>query len=377
MMGCGNFFVYPGSTGSGSGSGTGSSSDFVYVANATTQSLAGFAVGTGTLTAVTGSPYSLSFVPTAVAVNAANTLVFVAGTNGANGFINVYSIASSGALSLLLSNNVGSAGEVSIDVSPDGNWLVGLDSNGPTANQAIVDEYQINSSGQLTLQTGASYTFPSGTPTISPKAIKFSPSNGQYVFAALGVAGDLVFNFNTSNGVFGSNLATLSPGLTTLSDNALAVNSTGTVLYIARSNSQSAGAIEAYSIGSGGTPIFVAQAATGVQPYAVALNKAGTDIYVANRTDNTNGTISGFSVASSNGAPAALSTATFSSGLGKFPVALAADNSGDYLLTVANGGSPDLTMYSYDGTTAGLLDFSASMNSGVDPAGSVAIAATH
>jgi 6-phosphogluconolactonase (cycloisomerase 2 family) len=372
-IGCGNFWVYPGSL----NNSTSSTGDYVYVANAPTNgktpTLAGFVVGTGTLTAVSGSPDSLAFVPTAVAVNPANTMVFVAGTDGLYGWVNSYSIGTGGVLTLLMNNNLGSASMVSIDVTPDGKWLLGLDANGSLVNQAIVDQYQILSSGQLQQGTAVSYTFPTGSPAIVPKAIKISPNNGQYVYVAVGTAGDLVFSFTTSSGAFGTSVGTLSTGSSTLSDNGLAVNSSGSVLYIARSNGQSAGVVLAYSVGSGLAPSFVAQGTTGVQPSAVALNKAGTDLYVANRTDLTNGTISGFSVAS-NGAPTALSPATYSSGLGLFPVALAVDNSGNYLLAVANDGGPDLTMYSY---SSGQLSFVASTATATDPAGAVAIAATH
>jgi 6-phosphogluconolactonase (cycloisomerase 2 family) len=372
-IGCGNFWVYPGSL----NNSTSSTGDYVYVANAPTNgktpTLAGFVVGTGTLTAVSGSPDSLAFVPTAVAVNPANTMVFVAGTDGLYGWVNSYSIGTGGVLTLLMNNNLGSASMVSIDVTPDGKWLLGLDANGSLVNQAIVDQYQILSSGQLQQGTAVSYTFPTGSPAIVPKAIKISPNNGQYVYVAVGTAGDVVFSFTTSSGAFGTSVGTLSTGSSTLSDNGLAVNSSGSVLYIARSNGQSAGVVLAYSVGSGLASSFVAQATTGVQPGAVSLNKAGTDLYVANRTDLTNGTISGFSVAS-NGAPTALSPATYSSGLGLFPVALAVDNSGNYLLAVANDGSPDLTMYSY---SSGQLSFVASTATATDPAGAVAIAATH
>ena len=144
-------------------------------------------------------------------------------------------------------------------------------------------------------------------------------------------------------------------------------------LYIARSNSQSPGAILAYSVGSGGLPSFLGQATTGVQPDSVVVNRAGTDIYVANRSD---GTASEFSIAS-NGVPTALSPATYSSGLGTFPVGLAVDKSGNYLLAIANGGSPDLSLYSYDTTTTGQLKFASSVASGIDPAGAVGMATTH
>jgi hypothetical protein len=57
--------------------------------------------------------------------------------------------------------------------------------------------------------------------------------------------------------------------------------------------------------------------------------------------------------------------------------ALAVDNSGDYLLAAANGGSPDLTMYSFDSTTVGKLDLSTTTSTGTDPTGPVSLAATH
>jgi len=38
---------------------------------------------------------------------------------------------------------------------------------------------------------------------------------------------------------------------------------------------------------------------------------------------------------------------------GSAVTALAVDSSGDYLLAAANGGSPDLTMYSYDSAPSG------------------------
>jgi len=364
-VGCGNFFVYPGSL-TGSSSSTG---DYVYVANASTETLAGFSVSSATLTATTSSPYSLGFIPNAVAVNPANTIVFVAGISGLSGFINAYSIGSGGALSLLVSNNVGVADEVSIDISPDGQWLLGLDANGPAAGEAIVDKYQINSStGQLTLGTGAVYAFPTGSPTIVPLALRFAP-NGDYVFAAVGTAGDLVFPFTTSNGTLSTPLQlTLGTGT---SDNALAVNASSTYLYIARSGTL--GGLAVYMIGGGGalSEVTGSPLAAGSHPFSVVLNKAGTDVYVANQLD---GTISEYSIASS-GAVAALSPATITAP--SVPWALAVDNSGDYLFSISNAGGPDLSVFSYDSTTAGKLDLAAEGTTGTDPTQPVAIAATH
>jgi hypothetical protein len=46
-------------------------------------------------------------------------------------------------------------------------------------------------------------------------------------------------------------------------------------------------------------------------------------------------------------------------------------------MAAAVGGSPDLTMYSFDITTPGKLDPATSKATGTDPAGAVAIALTH
>jgi 6-phosphogluconolactonase (cycloisomerase 2 family) len=367
--GCGNFWVYPGSE-SGTTSNTG---DYVYVANASTSTdnLAGYVVGTGTLTAVSGSPETLGFVPTSVVVNPANTIVFVAGTNGTYGFINAYSIGTGGALTLLTSNNLGSAGEVSIDVSPDGDWLVGLDASGGLLDEVIVDEYKIDTStGQLTLQTntGGSYMYTgSSIPTIVPQQIKFAP-NEAYVFVAAGTAGDLVFPF--SSGTFSAPQVLNLGASATASDNALAVNSGSSDLYTARSGTN--GGLAEFTVGSGGalSQVTVPPLTAGSQPTSVVVNKAGTDIYVANQSS---GSISEYSLAS-NGTVAALSPASVATT--SAPWALAVDNSSNYLLVVSRAGSPDLAMYSY---SSGQLVFVTSTATGTGSNGedAVAIATTH
>jgi len=369
--GCAGFWVAV------NNSGGSTTNDYVYVANANTETLAGFQVTAGTLTAVPGSPYSLGFVPAAVVVNAANTIVFVAGSNGIDGFINTYSIGTGGALSLMTSNNLGSGSDISIDVSPDGKWLLGLDANGPPIDEAIVDVYQINSAtGGLLLGNGASFTVPSGTGTIVPRALKIAP-NGDYVFVALGTAGDLVCPFTESNNIpLSSPQTLLFQSGANISDNALAVSSDEKVLFIARSGTL--GGVASYTIGAGGALSNVSGSpiAAGTQPFSVAIDTAGKDVYVANRGDST---ITGYSIGSGGVLTALNGSANGSSySSGKQVTALAVDNSGDYLLAAANGGSDDLTLYSYDSTTTGNLVYATSTSTGnIDPTGPVAIATTH
>jgi 6-phosphogluconolactonase (cycloisomerase 2 family) len=368
--GCGSFFVYPGST-SGGGGSTGSGGNYVYVANATIQSLAGFAVGTGTLTAVTGSPYTLGFTPTAVAINPANSFLFVSGYNNAGtGLIYGYSIGATGALSAL--NNglalVTGYEEVAMDISPDGQWLMGLDGV-VTTTSGTLDEFSINAStGTLTGPTPAPFTV-SNTGAVVPRAVKFSPG-GTLVFVALGTAGDLVYTFNTSAGS-GALASSQSLSFTTAtSDNGLAVSPSGSYLYVARSGI--GGGLVAYTItGSGGAliPVSGSPYAAGAQPYSVAVNLTSADVYVASRSD---GKIYGYSVGST-GALTALNAAPYTSGT--FVTAISMDKSGSYLAAAANGGSPDLTLYSFD-TSANLVT-ATSTATGTDPTGPVAIATTH
>jgi len=361
--GCAGFWVAVGnSNGGGPGSTT---SDRVYVANATAATLSGYAVGTGTLTAVTNSPYSLPFYPTAVAVNPTNSIVFV----GGNSEIIDFAINSDGSLSALNGGlAVGYASVASMDISPDGHWLLALDQNNIT-----LDEFQINSTtGLLTSVVPATaYPVPSGGNAVLARAVKFSPL-GDYVFLALGTAGDVVYSFNTSltSGALASPQA-LSLGLSSLnSDNALAVSSDEKYLFIARSGV--GGGLAVYTIGSGGALLEVGSPTTaGTQPFSVVINTTGTDVYVANRGSNT---ISGFSIGS-GGVLTALSGSPYQSG--SAVASLAVDSSGNYLLAAASSGSPDLTLYSYDSATVGKLDFSTSIATGTDPTGPIAIVATH
>ena len=358
--GCSGFWVAVNNTNTNGGGS--STKDFVYVANGTAQTLAGFVVDTGTLTSVTGSPYTLGFTPTAVAINPANSILFVSGhTNVGIGVIYAFSIGTGGALSALNNGYAVSSvsEEISLDISPDGQWLIGLN-----ANNISLDEYGINSStGALTGPTYLSY-IGLVTGTINASQVKVSP-NGDFVFAALGTAGDLVYQLTTSTGLLTA-LNPLPPISTTTSDNALAVSPDSTSLYIARSGTN--GGLAVYSISSGGALSMMSGSplAAGSQPVSVVVNGVGTDVYVANHNG---GTISEYSVATSTGAVSQLSPATITTV--STPWAMAVDNSSNYLLSISEAGSPDLTMYNY---LAGQLSFSTSSPTGTD---AVAIATTH
>jgi 6-phosphogluconolactonase (cycloisomerase 2 family) len=295
-----------------------------------------------------------------------NSLLYVGAATG----IFVYFINSDGSLK---TPSTGSqpAGVFApaLAVSPDGQWLIALDG---TTHQ--LDIFQINAStGALTsVQKPATYSISSGT--WQPSDVRVS-SDGTLIFAALGTAGDVVFTFNTTNGV-----ATSSQGLNTgdaaTGDYGLAVSAKTTYLYIARSGTN--GGVAVYSIGSGGslTSVTGSPFAAGSGTFSVALDSTGTYVYAANRTD---GTISGYTIVPGTTTAALsltpLSGSPYTSGAGV--QAIEVDSTGKYLLAAAVNGAPDLTMYSFDISIPGKLDPATSVATGVDPAGAVALALAH
>ena len=367
LAGCAGFFV-PNTTTTSTTTAT--AGDYVYVVNQTTNTLSEFAVGSSALTAISGSPVTLASVlasssAASVAVTRPNTYVYVGGQGG----IACFSIGTGGALTAVTAGNLTSLGDfVSLDTSPDGQWLVGLDA----VNHSI-NIYGINTStGVLTLN-GTATAYPlvmAGNPSVA-QAVRFAPT-GTFVGVALGTSGDVVYPFTTSTGVLGvgQEIQFATTG-TNSSDNALVFDSTAAYLYVARlvsgvGNSK----VASYSVTSTGATTLVQTAVSGDAPYSVMIDNAGTYLYTANRGS---GNVSGFSIAS--GVMTVLAGSPYTSGLSA--TALAEDNTHKYIISAASNGSYDYTLYSFDALTSGKLDAVSVGASGTDPAGSVAIAATH
>jgi 6-phosphogluconolactonase len=356
LTGCGPFFITPTN---GGGTGGGTSGNVTYVINTVTNTVSGFVVGTGTLTNAPNMPFQLGYTPQAEVVTIPNTVLYVAGP----GAIYAYFINSDGSLTV---PTAGAAQVIefalSLDVSPDGNWLIALDG---TTTQ--LDIYQINkSTGALVLSSTVPFSIPNAQ--VLGKMVKVAP-NGQLVFASLGTGGDLVFTFNTANGATVLS-QTLAPISTQTSENGLAIDSTTTHLFIARSGLS--GGLAEYTIGTNGALTSVAGSpfAAGAQPLSVTLDPSNTYAYVANGTD---ATISGYTVGNGIGVPLAGSPYTS----GASVRALTRDQSGKYLLAVAFAGTPDLSMYSIGATVAGGLTQTSTSATGTDPAGAWAVVSTH
>ncbi len=382
LTGCSGFFPPLPTTPVNPGGNTGNS---VYVANSTKSSIAGFSIIPATaavpatattpaipavpasLSVLTNPPISAGFQPLAMTVTPNNAFLYVCGGNG----IYLYLISSNGSLSPPSAGTIQAVAYVAaLAVSPDGQWLIALD-----RSTQQLDIFQINSS------TGALTSVGAGQPPVysvtgqwTPTSVRISP-NGALIFAALGNAGDAVFTFNTSTGQAVSSTYLPTGNLQT-SDNDVAIDPNTAYLYIARSGAN--GGVAVYSIAGGGalTPVKGSPFAAGSGTYSVVLDSTGTYAYAANRTD---GTISGFTIVPATATVpltlTPLSGSPYTSGA--IVQSLGIDSTGKYLLAAAPGGSPDLTMYSFDSTVPGKLDQTATTATDTDPAGPIALALTH
>ena len=258
----------------------------------------------------------------------------------------------------------------------NGQWLLALIYT--TQGTAQITVYGINqTSGLLTAQSSINPTFTGTLGKLSPSQIRISPS-AAYVAACMGAAGDVLFSFNTAAnyGVL-TQLETIPPTTQTStgfinSDNSIAFSTNSAYLFVGTTSSGNS-FISTYPIGSTGVLGTGSPIASGNAPKSLEMDSSGTYLYSANFSD---GTISGYSLA--NGALTSLGTA-FPASAGV--TALVRDKSGDYIISVAStsgaSGTDDVTLYGFNTFSAGQLQEVAVSASGSDPAGSIAVGATH
>ncbi len=319
LTGCAGFWQ-PVTTSSTGNTGTGF--DLVYAGKNDTNEFVGYAVLSTGLTAVTGSPFSLPSPPLSMAINPADTYLYVGTATGIYG----YSIAAGGSLSILnggsyVANSPAAIGPVSaMDISPDGNWLAVLNVVAGTVN---VLTYQITpSTGALTYANNdipinlcSTALFPGGcTTTESDNAtnslaqvIKFAPDeNTQTVSvlaASLGTGGEMTQTFNSTNGVTG--FAELEqPNSTTVQDNGAAWASDSDTLYFTRGGSDSELIYYGVNPSTGGFTTTAQSGPTLIDnPTALSFNSNQSYLYVTNAPSGSTGSISGFSISPSSGSP--------------------------------------------------------------------------
>jgi 6-phosphogluconolactonase (cycloisomerase 2 family) len=367
LAGCGKFFVPQNSGGGGDNGGGGTSTgNYFYVANETTGSVAGFALGTKGITNTSNSPYVLGVSPSAIAVTPNGKYIYV-GTVGA---IYGYSVASNGALTLLNGGSaiISSISPSALRVDPSGSWLIAADAY-PEAFVFSIDP----DSGMLT-QQGAQLNLNAGVPI----HIVFTPSTG-LVYISLAASqsqpknsgGVQVCTFNQSNGTLSINNQFLLPLSAGNSDYGLAVDPAGKYLFVTETG---VNAVRVLSIAASGalTKVSGSPFQTGLGPMAVLVDSTGAYVYVANATD---GTVSAFSLAAATGSLTPINGSPFATGTA--PSDLAEDTSNTYLGVACKGGNPDFQVFTIGSATGatpgGLTSFA--KTTGSNPTGTLAVVA--
>lgn len=363
VAGCKGFWQAPSSSGGGSSSSL--SGGVFYVANQATNQIAAFSIVTGKLTAVSGSPYTLTSAPFAIAVAPNGGFLYVATAQG----IFLYTIGSGGGLSLGNNGQVISSDlATTMQVDSTDSWLV---ESGPNVGELAA--IPINPSTGAPVSTIEQKALLPVT-TVHQLAIASDNTN---VFVALGSGGTEEVAFNASSGTpFGGekNFAVENSGGGAIS---VAADPNGQLIYVgetAATSGSNSGGLRVFNYSTmkelSGSPF----ASGGLAPYSI-LPLSNGYVYVANRTvsSSSTGNIAGFAV-NSSGSTYSLSALSTTASAGVYPVDMTVESEGNYLLVVNYGGSPDLEAYTLDTTTAGKLDSALTASTGSDPVQASAIA---
>jgi 6-phosphogluconolactonase (cycloisomerase 2 family) len=375
LAGCKGFWNASSTTGCTSSCSTTITSGNFYVLNSNEGQIeiAGYSIVQNTLTALTGSPYTLPSGPYAIAVAPNGSFLYVSTQSG----IYLYSIGSTGGLKLASTTPIATDyAAYSMQVDATDSWLVEASGSG------YLYAIPVNSSTGATTGTVQQISLAG----ITPRQLAISPDNTK-VFVALSGAGTEVVPFTASSAdpLPKSVGAPIAPAGVAGGSISVAVDPSDRLLYIGEtlgtSGSANTGVLRAFLSNSlGGTPTEVTGSpfpSGGITPAAILPEASGAYVYVANATvsNSTTGGISGFSVTASGTSYSVTSLSNTATSAGTTPAGLAEDSTGSVVLLVNSGGNPDLDVYSFDATTLGQLDATFTFATGTDPVGARAIAA--
>jgi hypothetical protein len=360
------------SSGTCTATGPSGTSGPFYVLNQKTAQIAAYTISSSTLNAVSGSPYALNAEPFSMAASP-NGFLYVGTAAG----IYVYSMdSSSGALTLGNGNGVISSDlATTMTVDPSGGWLLEAGTATGTLNAIALDA----TTGLPSSKTEQTFTLPAttvGQVTVSP--------DDDNVFITDGAAGTVVIPFNASAASGSSPFAATGTRILVKHSGgsaiSVAVDPSNRLIYVGETLGNSAansGGIRVfdYTTLPTATEITGSPFASGsLSPSFILPMSSGDTIYVANGSGaTTGGSINEFAVTASG------STYTLTAGpvatAGILPVSMAVDNTSTFFLAADFGGNPDLEGYTFDTTTAGLLDSAISSATGTDPVAAISVVA--
>lgn len=384
LAGCGDFWQAPsGSSGNGgctSNCTTATSGNFYILNNGTTPQIVGEVIVKGTLTSITGSPWTLSGTgaPYSMAISPNGSLLFVSTAGG----VFAYPI-SSGELQVSSAVKVTSdVAALAIGVDATGNWLIEANTatNGVTMGAVPVN----STTGAPGIEQTQQFTVTNAA--IQDGQMAISPDNAK-IFVALGTGGSLAVPFTagvaSGSNPLGSTATTIAPKTTGGAALSVAVDPSATprLFYIGETlgnSSGNSGGVRAFVYSSlASTPLSLTQAsgspiaAGQLSPSFILPEASGSYIYVADGAgQSTSGAVNSFAITSSSGT---YTIATGSSiAAGTLPVGLAEDSTNGFLFAVNSLGSPYFDAYTFDSTTAGKLDIQIAANTGASPIAIVA-----
>ena len=374
LAGCAGFWDAPTNSNGGTTTTTLSSGNF-YILNkgATTSQIYGFSVVSGTLTALSGSPYVVTGVAFAIAPDPTGSFLYVSSSAG----VYIYTINSTtGALTQgaqIAQDTVALA----ISVDPGGAWLL------EALGTGVINAIPITSTGAFD-NGGTRLQQQVVMAGIQVQQMTFAP-NHTFLAVALGTIGTQVFPF-TSSAVSSpiGNALTPTIGTTNTTNTgaaiAVAVDPQSRFLYVGETaafttSTTNSGGLRAFSVAA--SPLALKElsgspyASGGTGPHAIQPNAAGDYVYVASWQGSSAGLITPFQV-SSSGSTYSLTAQANTIATGDEPFDLAEDNLGHFMLAVNTGGSPTFNGYVFDTTTVGKLDLTHSDSTTSSPIAIVA-----
>lgn len=361
LTGCGQFFPPLTSGGGGTSSG-----DYIYVGNFGTNplSIAGYSIGTSSMSAISGSAWAANYSPNSMVVTQNDEYLFI-GTD--SGEIFSFPIESNGALGT--GTTAGALGPAAMAIDTSGNWLIGVDA---LSNQVYAFGLD-SSNGTLTAPLSSSIATMNGCNPTSNLAggapgIVVAPSDS-YIYVSCGTAGIYTFSFDSTSGDLTSVNTTLTPKQSGGADFGLAMAPSGNFLLAAETG---VGGVRVFSISSTNGTLSEATGSpykTASGAYGVLVDSTGSYVYVTNRAQ---GTISGFTM-TSNGTLTGITGSPFATGT--LPQGMVEDKSDLYIAVACAGGNPDLEVYTI-GTTGALTKFQTA-TTGTDPTQATSLAASH
>jgi hypothetical protein len=372
VAGCGNFWQAP-SSGSGSCTSnctTATSGNFYILNGGTTPQIAGESIVTGTLTKLSGSPWTVASAPYAMAIAPNGNFLCVSTTSG----VFAYPITSGQLGTAVL---VSSDQAYAIQVDSTNSWLVEAI---PATGGVTIGAVPISSSTGANNGSELTASFAVTNAAVQTNRMAISSDNS-YIFVALGTGGTIVVPFSSSSplpsGITAKTIAVVNSSGSALS---VAVDPSLRLFYIGETLANSAGTsggLRAFTYASlsasslvqaTGSPI----ASGGLAPNFILPVTTPSYVYVANGAGASSaGNVAGFAVTGSS-SPYSLAAGN-TTAAGVQPLGLAEDSTSTFVFAVGSLGSPYFDAYTFDTTTTGQLD---SQITSTTAASSIAIVAT-